>query len=115
MAKVDRQRLNSLRTLRNMRASGNRMRNTSGSLISRAVEMTRAGGFTFEDNREFAQQYNREKDNQATHGDRTAFAAMARAHAQNQRTNNYDYTQPGNYDRNARYRNLRAAFSMSAG
>lgn len=50
-----------------------------------------------------------------TRGDRNAYATLARAAAQNQRTNNYDYTQPSNYSHDARYRNIRRAFGMSAG
>lgn len=48
-------------------------------------------------------------------GDRNAYRSLARMDAQRQRTDNYDYTKPSNYSHDARYRNIRRAFGMSAG
>lgn len=115
LTQTQRQRAASLRILRNMRASGNRLRNTSAGTVANSIKWSRTSGLSFEDNRDWSAAYQRDSENQATHGDRTAYATMARVYNQNQRTNNHDYTQPGNYSHDARYRNIRRAFGMSAG
>lgn len=93
-------------------------RGITGSIIRNE----RGGRFNFNDHENFARQQDqaaqqgRYNNGQfMSRGDKNAYRTLARASRQSERTDNYDYTQPGNYDRNARYRNIRAAFGMTTG
>lgn len=100
----------------------NRRKRTTAQEVTETIRNDRRRHLGFEKNGDFQNIANRiarkGRDSSGqfmTRGDRNAFAALARANAQNQRTNNYDYTKPSNYSHDARYRNIRRAFGMSAG
>lgn len=101
---------------REQRQSGSRIQSSD---VTNATQATR--GLTFDDNNRKSQsarnfpQRQAERGIYTSQGDRNAYATLARVYNQNQRTNNYDYTQPSNYSHDSRYRDIRRAFGMSAG
>lgn len=93
-----------------------------GEFTTMVMNQERSGNHNY--NNRIARRYDRDANERLTpmfgignmsRGTSNSFHSIARAIRHNSATNNYDYTQPGNYSHDARYRNIRRAFGMSAG